>query len=667
MSRKLKKNLIRIIVSGILFAIVFLLDCVIHLSEIITNESVSWVLPFVLYFVVYIIIGYDVLIKAFRNIFRGQVFDENFLMCLATIGAFVIGEFAEAVAVFLLYQIGEWFQKYAVGKSRKSIASLMDIRPDYANKKMENGDYEEVDPSDVKIGDIILVKPGEKVPLDGEVVKGQTSLDTKMLTGESLPRNVGAGSEILSGTINLSSTIEVKVIKEFYDSTVSKILELVESATARKSSSEKFISKFAKYYTPFVVVGAVLVAILGGLMFDDFGEWVVRALNFLVVSCPCALVISVPLTFFSGIGVASRNGILVKGSTFLEKLDSSKVFVFDKTGTLTKGNFEVSVISPAEDKIEILKFACIAEQNSNHPIALSIKSAYEKMMGEGDESSVLNDLASESSADDLKKTNNEIKSLKINDLAKNFEMTDISGKGVKAAGKINGESCVILCGSEKLMRENGIAVNSVQFVGTIVYVAVNGKFLGLIGINDEIKLQSAETIAYLNGQGVKTVMFTGDKDEIAREIASKVGVSEFKSSMLPQDKASKIDELISSEKKGSVICFVGDGINDAPALVKADIGISMGAIGSDAAIEASDIVLMNDDISLIKKAKKISKRTLLIVKENIVFTIAIKMIVLGLSVFGFANMWLAILADVGVSMLAILNSMRVDSKHIRFD
>ena len=622
MSKKQKKNLIRIIVSLVLFAILFSLDLIIGLDTVISNKKISWILPFSLYFIVYLVIGYDVLLKAIKNIFRGHVLDENFLMCIATIGAFAIQDFEEAVAVLLFYQVGEWFQNYAVGKSRKSISSLMEIRPDYANLKKSEGSYEEVDPSDVKVGDVILIKPGEKVPLDGAVIQGTSTLDTKALTGESLPQEVTVSSNIISGTVNLTGTLEVQVEKAFYDSTVSKILDLVENAASKKSKSENFISKFARYYTPIVVIGALLLVLVGGLVTSNWISWLERSLNFLVVSCPCALVISIPLSFFAGIGGASRYGILVKGSSYLEKFNEANIFVFDKTGTLTKGNFAVSEVYPSDKKEELLKLASIAEANSNHPIAMSIKEAYGKKIDH------------------------------------NYEVEDVAGKGIIAKGKDT-----IYCGNEKLMEDNKIEYVKSNGVGTIIYVALNKKFIGSIVIADEIKEEAKDMISYLNSIGAKTIMLTGDNEKIAKHVANKLNLTEYKASLLPQNKVEEVDKLLKNKKEKDVLCFVGDGINDAPVLMKSDIGIAMGSVGSDAAIEASDIVLMNDNLTSISTAKKIARKTIRIVKENIYFALGVKVLVLLLSAFGIANMWLAILADVGVSVIAILNAMRTNSKY----
>ena len=621
MSKKEQKILIRIIVSLTLFVAAFVCDKIIGFDTVIQNPKISWLLPFAIYLVIYFLIGYDVLWRAVKNISRGQVFDENFLMCIATIGAFATKEFPEAVAVLLFYQVGEFFQRFAVDKSRKSISALMDIRPDYANLVKNDGETEEVSPEEVKVGDVILVKAGEKVPLDGVVVQGFSTLDTKALTGESLPKEVAEGDEIISGVVNVTGTLKVRVTKVFYDSTVSKILDLVENAASQKSKSENFISRFAKYYTPIVVLGAVALAVVPSLVTGNWAEWVKRALNFLVVSCPCALVISVPLSFFAGIGGASRNGILIKGSSYLEKLNKANVFVFDKTGTLTKGNFAVTQVCPAENKDKILRLAAIAEQNSNHPIALSIVREYGKQIDDG------------------------------------YSVEDISGKGIKATGQH-----VILCGNEKLMQQFGIDYVACDGVGTLIYVACDGKFIGSIVVADEIKPDAKETVAYLNSIGAKTVMLTGDNQKIAADVAKKVGVTDFKASLLPQNKVDEVTKLLKAKKSDDVLCFVGDGINDAPVLMKSDIGISMGGVGSDAAIEASDVVLMRDNLTAIKTAKKIAKRTVSVVHQNIWFALLVKAAILVLSAVGLTGMWLAIFADVGVSVLCILNAMRSNFK-----
>ena len=554
-------------------------------------------------------------------------------MVVATFGAFGLAiyrgvnhldieGFDEACAVLLFYQVGEFFQSYATGKSRKSITSLMDIRPDYANLKTENG-VEEVDPEEVKIDDIIVVNPGEKIPLDGKIIKGASTLDTKALTGESLPKEVLEGDEAISGTINLTSQLEIKVEKEFYDSTVSKILELVENATSQKSKAENFITKFARFYTPIVVGLAVLLAIIPSLITGEWSVWIYRALSFLVVSCPCALVISIPLSFFAGIGAASKYGILIKGTNYLEKFNKANTFIFDKTGTLTKGNFAIKNVYPIEKKDEILHLASIAECNSNHPIALSIMNSYGK------------------------------------DFEKDYVLTNVAGEGIIA--EKNGEK--IYCGNEKLMENNNINFIKNEEVGTVVYVAKNDKFFGSIIIADEIKDGAKETIESLSKNGGKTIMLTGDNEKIAESVAESLKLTDYKASLLPQNKVEEIDKIFKEKKKEDVICFVGDGINDAPSLMRSDIGIAMGGVGSDAAIEAADMVLMHDDLKDLIIAKKISKKTMRIAYENIIFSLAIKVLILILSAFGITNMWIAVFGDVGVAVIAILNAMRVNSKY----
>ena len=633
LSRKDRKNLIRIIVALVLFLAILITDKIIVLGDVFEGPA-AWVFPFCLYLAVYLIIGYDVLWKAIRNIAHGQVFDENFLMCVATLGAFALAiyrgatgqeieGFDEACAVLLFYQVGEWFQSYATGRSRKSISALMDIRPDYANIVRADGTTEKVDPSEVKIGDTILINPGEKVPLDGVIIKGISTLDTKALTGESLPRDVEAGVEVISGCVNLTSQLEVKVNKEFYDSTVSKILELVENASSQKSKAENFITKFAKYYTPIVCAVALLLAIIPGSITADWSTWVYRALSFLVVSCPCALVISIPLSFFAGIGAASRYGILIKGSNYLEKFNKANTFVFDKTGTLTKGNFAVTKIVPQDKSEEILRLAAIAEKDSNHPIARSIVAHYGKETEGG------------------------------------YTLTNVAGEGIIA--EKGGDR--IFCGNEKLMASNGIKYSAPQGVGTVVYVAKNGRYIGAILIADEIKPETKQVIGELNGMGCKTIMLTGDNEKIAKSVAGDIGVTGYKASLLPQNKVAEVEKLLSQKGNGDVLCFVGDGINDAPVLMRSDVGIAMGGVGSDAAIEASDIVLMKDDLKGISLAKRIARKTMAIVMENIVFSIAVKVAILILSAFGITNMWVAVFGDVGVAILAILNAMRVNSKY----
>lgn len=635
MSKREKKKLIRILVALGLFLILFITDKALAggLGGVFRGQA-AWVFPFCLYLAVYLIIGYDVLWKAIRNIAHGQVFDENFLMCIATLGAFslavyrgVSGQeiegFDEACAVLLFYQVGEWFQSYATGKSRKSISALMDIRPDYANLLRDGKEAERVDPSQVKVGEIILVNPGEKVPLDGIVTEGSTALDTKALTGESLPREVEKGEEVISGCVNLTSQIKVKVTRQFYDSTVSKILELVENASEQKSKAENFITKFAKYYTPVVCGVALLLAVLPGILTNNWSVWVYRALSFLVVSCPCALVISIPLSFFAGIGAASRYGILIKGSNYLERFNRAGTFVFDKTGTLTKGNFAIVRISPEENSEEILRLAAIAEHDSDHPIAKSVVARYGKETESG------------------------------------YTLTNIAGAGIVA--EKGGEK--ICCGNAKLMEQNNIPYQKQEGVGTVVYVAENGKFVGSLLIADQLKEETKEVIGELNAMGCKTIMLTGDNESIAKSVAEQAGLTGYKASLLPQNKVEEVENLLSEKQPKEALCFVGDGINDAPVLMRSDIGIAMGGVGSDAAIEASDIVLMKDDLKGIPLAKRIAAKTMAIVFENIVFSIAVKVIILILSACGIANMWLAVFGDVGVAVLAILNAMRVNAKY----
>ncbi len=632
LTRRQKRNLIRILVSLVTFLAVFIVDKVISLGSVVEG-SANWVFPFALYLAIYLVIGYDVLWRAIRNISHGQVFDENFLMCLATIGAFALAiyrgvsgmeieGFDEACAVLLFYQVGEFFQDYAAGKSRKSISALMDIRPDYANL-IAGESTERVDPSQVKVGDYIRVNPGEKVPLDGVVVRGASSLDTKALTGESLPREVQEGDEVISGSVNTTSQLDVRVEKEFYDSTVSKILELVENASEQKSKAENFITKFAKYYTPTVVIVAVLLAIIPGAVTKDWSTWIYRALSFLVVSCPCALVISIPLSFFAGIGAASRYGILIKGSNYLEKFNKAGVFVFDKTGTLTKGNFAVASVMPEERAEEVLRLAAIAERDSNHPIARSIVDDYKGEIEGG------------------------------------YTLTNISGQGVIAQK----DGIEIACGNEKLMRAQGVDYVKNEGAGTVAYVSENGKFEGSILIRDEVKPEAKQVMGQLAELGCKTVMLTGDNEVVARQVASDLGVSEYKASLLPQNKVEEVEKLLAAKDKKQALCFVGDGINDAPVLMRSDIGIAMGGVGSDAAIEASDIVLMHDDLKGLPLAKRIARKTMAVVMENIIFSIAVKVIILILSALGIANMWVAVFGDVGVAVIAILNAMRVNGKY----
>ena len=611
----MKKRATKIIISLILFVI-----------SILITFSNEWINKGI-YILSYIIVGYDIVLKAIRNIFRGKVFDENFLMTIATIGAFAIGEYPEAVAVMLFYQIGELFQSYAVDKSRKSIASLMDIRPDYANVKRENKIIK-VNPEEVKIGETIIVKPGEKIPLDGKVINGESLIDTSALTGESVPRKVQVNDEVLSGCINQNSLLEIEVTKEFGESTVSKILDLVENASSKKSKSENFITKFARYYTPAVVIIAIILAIVPPFILNNgtFIDWLYRALTFLVVSCPCALVISIPLGFFGGIGGASKIGILVKGSNYLEALSNTEIVVFDKTGTLTKGIFEVQKIETVDiEKEELLRLVAHAESYSNHPISQSIKKAYGKEIN--------------------------------NNIVEKTE--EISGRGVIA--KVEGKD--ILIGNNKLMEENQIQYTKCNEIGTILYVSINNKYAGYILISDEVKEDSEKAIKMLKEKYVKqTVMLTGDKKEVGEQVAKKLGIDKVYTELLPDGKVEKVEELMKEKSQKGKLAFVGDGINDAPVLALSDIGIAMGGLGSDSAIEAADIVIMTDEPSKIVNAIKISKKTMRIVKQNIIFAIAIKIAVLILSALGLSTMWEAVFADVGVSIIAILNSLRALSE-----
>lgn len=591
-------------------------------TAVLLNLNNEW-LQIALFIISYIIVGGDVVKRAVKNIFKGQVFDENFLMSIATIGAFFIGEYPEGVAVMLFYQVGELFQSYAVGKSRKSIVSLMDIRPDYANVK-KGDELVKVDPDEVQIGDIIVIKAGEKIPLDGKVIEGSSMIDTSALTGESVPREVEVGSDIPSGCININGVITAEVTKEFGESTVSKILDLVENASSKKSNSEQFITKFARYYTPVVVIIAVFLAIIPPLVIDGatFSDWIYRALAFLVVSCPCALVISIPLSFFGGIGGASKKGVLVKGSNYLEALAETEIVVFDKTGTLTKGVFNVQEIHPeGVSKEELLELTAHAESYSNHPISLSLKRAYSKEINNG----------------------------RISDVE------EISGHGVIAT--VDGKK--VMAGNIKLMKMMDIPYFKGELIGTIVHVAVNNKYIGYIVIADEVKEDSAQAIKELKAANIKqTVMLTGDNKSIGSKVAKELGLDKVYAELLPADKVEKLEELFSQKSKKGKLAFVGDGINDAPVLARADIGIAMGGLGSDAAIEAADVVIMTDEPSKIATAMKISKKTLKIAHQNIVFAIGIKIIVLILSAFGIATMWAAIFADVGVTIIAVLNAFR---------
>ncbi len=616
MTKKQKKMLYRIIVTFLLFAVLMVCE---H-----TGRMDGWnkIVLFVIYLVPYLVIGYDIVYKAARNISHGQVFDENFLMMIATFGAFGVGEYSEAVAVMLFYQVGELFQGYAVGKSRQSISDMMDICPEYANIE-EDGVLKQVDPDDVEVGSIIVVKPGERIPLDGIVVEGESLIDTAALTGESVPRSAKAGDEIISGCVNGSGTLKVKTTKEFDDSTVAKILELVENASSKKAKVENFITRFAKYYTPVVTVGAVILAILPPLILGGgWAEWIQRACIFLVISCPCALVISVPLGFFGGIGAASKIGVLVKGSNYLEAVAEMTTIVFDKTGTLTKGEFKVTdVITENGSKEELIELAALGEGYSNHPIANSIREAYGKEL-------------------DLNRVTN---------------TEEIAGHGIKAV--IDGKT--VLLGNEKLMKSESIFYTSCKSMGTVVYVACNGVFEGAVVISDTIKDGAKEAIHDMKQVGVRhTVMLTGDRREAAETVAQTLGIDEVHAELLPGGKVEQVEALLKAEKEKERLAFVGDGINDAPVLTRADIGIAMGSMGSDAAIEAADIVLMDDDVTKIASVVKIARKTLRIVKQNIVFALAIKALVLILGALGMANMWEAVFADVGVSVIAILNSMR---------
>lgn len=630
MNKKQKKVLRRIIIAAV---------CIVILELLPIKEYIK----FVLYMIPYLVIGYDILIKAWKGIRNKQVFDENFLMAIATVGAIALGIYRmlqgemaeglengrEGVAVMLFYQIGELFQSYAVGKSRRNISELMDIRPDYANIESEDGKLEQVDPDEVEVGSVILVQPGEKIPIDGVIVEGSTTLNTSALTGESLPREAAVGDEVISGCINMTGVLKIRTTREFGESTVSKILELVENASSRKSRSENFISKFAKYYTPAVCYGAVALAILPPVcrmifmgLAPEWGVWVLRALTFLVISCPCALVISIPLSFFAGIGGASNAGVLIKGSNYLETLAQTKYVVFDKTGTMTEGVFEVSKISAEQiEEAKMIEYAALVESYSSHPISKSLQKAYGK---EIDTSRVAN-------------------------------VEEISGNGVTALI----DSIAVAAGNEKLMDRLGIQVKDVQETGTVVHMAINGAYAGYILISDKLKPTAKTTIKALKQAGIKkTVMLTGDRKNTAEQVARELGIDEVYSELLPADKVSKVEELLQHKGEKEKLAFVGDGINDAPVLSRADIGIAMGALGSDAAIEAADIVLMDDDPLKIAKAIKISRKCICIVYENIYFAIGVKVICLALGAVGIANMWVAIFADVGVMVLAVLNAIR---------
>lgn len=617
MTKKQKKMLIRIIVTAILFAVIVICE---HTGLLDGIES--RLLLFVIYLIPYLVIGYDIIYKAARNISHGQVFDENFLMMIATFGAFGVQEYTEAVAVMLFYQVGELFQGYAVGKSRQSITAMMDICPEYANIE-EDGELIQVDPDDVEVGSVIVIKPGERIPLDGIVVEGESLIDTAALTGESVPRKAAAGDEIISGCVNGSGTLKVRTTKEFDDSTVAKILELVENASSKKAKVENFITRFAKYYTPVVTIGAVILAIVPPLVAGGgWREWIETACTFLVISCPCALVISVPLGFFGGIGAASQIGVLVKGSNYLESVAEMTTIVFDKTGTLTKGEFKVSEILPQQGtKEELLELAALGEGYSNHPIAGSIREAYGKAI-------------------DTKRVS---------------EAEEVAGHGIRVL--IDGRE--VLIGNEKLMREHAIFYEPCESAGTVVYVARENAFVGSIVISDTIKDGAKEAIAEMKRVGVKKcVMLTGDRREAAENVAKELGIDEVHAELLPGDKVARVEQLLAAQSEKERLAFVGDGINDAPVLTRADIGIAMGSMGSDAAIEAADVVLMDDDIRKIAGIVRISRKTLGIVKQNIVFALGVKALILVLAALHIANMWGGVFADVGVSVIAILNSMR---------
>jgi Cd2+/Zn2+-exporting ATPase len=607
---KVNKRLTKIIIAAVIFV-----------AGLLAPKDPEW-LSIILFLAAYVVVGYEIIFKAVKNITHGEVFDENFLMTIATVGALIAGEYPEGVAVMLFYQVGELFQSYAVSKSRKSIAGLMDIRPDYANVKRGDGSLERVDPYDVNIGDIIVVQPGEKIPLDGIIIEGNSMVDTKALTGESVPREVSVGGEALSGCINVSGVLTIEVQKEFGESTVSKILDLVENASSKKSNSENFITKFARIYTPVVVGAAVLLAVIPSLITGEWSVWTLRALTFLVVSCPCALVVSIPLSFFGGIGGASRSGILVKGSNYLEALAKTETVVFDKTGTLTKGVFKVQEIHPVEVSAdELLELTAYAESYSNHPISLSLKTAYGK----------------------------EIDKSKVTDTE------DIAGHGISVT--VFGKK--VFAGNTRLMKKIGVDYCKDEIIGTVVHVAIDSKYAGYIVIADEVKEDSAEAIRRLKAMGIKqTVILTGDSNSVGQKVGRELGVDKIYTELLPGDKVAKLEELLAAKSAKGKLAFVGDGINDAPVLARSDIGIAMGGLGSDAAIEAADIVIMTDEPSKIASAIKISKKTLGIATQNTWFALGIKAVVLVLSALGITDMWMAVFADVGVTVLAVLNSFR---------
>lgn len=616
MTKKQKTMVFRIVATFIIYIPLAVAE---HMELLAAKGSLSWL---ALYLIPYLLIGWDIIYKALRNIHNGQVFDENFLMALATFGAFGVGEYSEAVAVMLFYQVGELFQSYAVNRSRQSISDLMDICPEYANIE-EDGVLRQVDPDDVEVGDVIVVKAGERIPLDGKVVFGDSMVDTSALTGEPVPRRASVGDEVISGCVNGSGLLRVEVTREFDDSTVAKILELVENASSKKAKVENFITKFARYYTPAVVIGAVILAVLPPLLLgQSWAEGVRRACTFLVISCPCALVISVPMSFFGGIGAASRKGVLVKGSNFLEALSNMTTIVFDKTGTLTRGEFKVTEILPGSmGKEELLELTAYAESYSDHPISRSILEAWGR---EPDRSRVRDN-------------------------------REIAGHGLEAV--VDGRT--VLAGNEKLMIQNGVAFETCSSAGTVVYVAVDGVYAGAVVISDTIKESAADAIRELKRVGVrKTVMLTGDRKEVGEAVAAQLGLDEVHAQLLPEDKVEQVEQLLTRQRKGEKLAFVGDGINDAPVLSRADIGIAMGSMGSDAAIEAADVVLMDDDPRKIASVVRISRKTLVIVKQNIAFALGVKAIVLAMGAFGAANMWEAVFADVGVSVIAIINAMR---------
>ena len=661
MSPKQKKTLYRIITAGIIYGIILVWSHMDSYADLIEGR---WFEP-VVFLVPFLLAGYDIVLKAIKNICHGQVFDENFLMLVAGIGAYGIQEYSEAVAVILFYQVGELFQSYAVGKSRKSIADMMDICPEYANVESEDGSTEEVDPDDVEIGSTIVIKPGERVPIDCVILSGESYLDTSALTGESVPRRAATGDEIYSGSVNGNGLLRCRTTKAYEDSTVSKILELVENASSRKSKHENFIHRFAKYYTPIVTIGAVLLAIVPSLITGDWAEWIRRACTFLVISCPCALVISVPMGFFSGIGAASSIGVLVKGSNHLEAVAGVKTVCFDKTGTLTKGEFKVNGIYPFGcSEQELLKLAAVAEKNSTHPVAKAICDAADTSCSESREMTVGFNVESRDG-----KGNKEGKEVSENEKISISEYTEIPGQGVSV--NVGGET--VLAGNDKLMNAYGIEFKPVSELGTVVYVAKNGKYQGAIVISDSIKAESIDALVNLKSTGVnKCVLLTGDKknqaeavvDELSKDIKKKhpgfVGklIDEIESELYPQDKVACVEKYIGELNGNGKVAFAGDGINDSPVLTRADIGIAMGSLGSDAAIEAADVVIMDDNPAKISAVMKIASKTLRIVKENIVFALSVKFLVLILGALGFASMWAAVFVDVGVAILAILNSMR---------